>query len=79
MNTYLGKTFILIQSMSGLCFFKAKNKEIWILLLNFAYYDRYKSSEQENNEVIELSQMEQDANFIKENISIIKPINGRIR
>ena len=31
--------------MSGLCFFKAKNKEIWILLLNFAYYDRYKSSE----------------------------------
>ena len=37
-----------------------------------------KNSEQENNEVIELSQMEQDANFIKENISIIKPINGTI-
>ena len=34
--------------------------------------------EQENNEVIELSQMEQDANFVKENISIIKPINGTI-
>ena len=32
--------------------------------------------EKENNEVIELSQMEQDANFVKENISIIKPING---
>ena len=34
--------------------------------------------EKENNEVIELSQMEQDANFVKENISIIKPINGTI-
>ena len=32
----------------------------------------------ENIEVIELSQMEQDANFVKENISIIKPINGTI-
>ena len=37
-----------------------------------------KNIEQENNEVIELSQMEQDANFVKENISIIKPINGTI-
>ena len=36
------------------------------------------NTEQENNEVIELSQMEQDANFVKENISIIKPINGTI-
>ena len=34
--------------------------------------------EKENNEIIELSQMEQDANFVKENISIIKPINGTI-
>lgn len=37
-----------------------------------------KNIEQENNEAIELSQMEQDANFVKENISIIKPINGTI-
>lgn len=37
-----------------------------------------KNTEQENSEIIELSQMEQDANFIKENINIIKPINGTI-
>lgn len=36
------------------------------------------NNEQENPEVTELSQMEQDANFIKENISIIKPISGTI-
>ena len=29
-------------------------------------------------ETVELSQMEKDANFIKENISIIKPVNGTI-
>ena len=33
----------------------------------------------ENNEqTVELSQMEKDANYIKENISIIKPVNGTI-
>ena len=37
-----------------------------------------KNTEQEKSETIELSQMEQDANFIKENINIIKPINGTI-
>lgn len=37
-----------------------------------------KNTEQEKSEIIELSQMEQDANFIKENINIIKPINGTI-
>ena len=36
------------------------------------------SNNQENNEIIELSQMEQDANFIKENISIINPVVGTI-
>lgn len=36
------------------------------------------NNEQEKNEEVELSQMEQDANFIKENINIIKPINGTI-
>ena len=37
-----------------------------------------KNIEQEKSKTIELSQMEQDANFIKENINIIKPINGTI-
>lgn len=37
-----------------------------------------KNTEQEKSETIELSQMEQDANCIKENINIIKPINGTI-
>ena len=37
-----------------------------------------KNTEQEKSETIELSQMEQDANFLKENINIIKPINGTI-
>ena len=36
------------------------------------------NNEQEKNEEVELSQIEQDANFIKENINIIKPINGTI-
>ncbi len=36
------------------------------------------NNEQEKNEEVELSQMEQDVNFIKENINIIKPINGTI-
>lgn len=31
-----------------------------------------------SDEVVELSQMEKDANYIKENISIIKPVNGII-
>lgn len=37
-----------------------------------------KNIEQEKSEIIELSQMEKDANFIKKNINIIKPINGTI-
>ena len=36
------------------------------------------NNEQEKNEEVELSQIEQDANFIKENINIIKPINVTI-
>ena len=36
------------------------------------------NNEEENTENVELSQMEQDANFVKENISIIRPINGTI-
>ena len=31
-----------------------------------------------NEEIVELSQMEKDANYIKENVSIIKPVNGTI-
>ena len=36
------------------------------------------NNNQESNEETELSQMEQDANYVKQNISIIKPINGTI-
>lgn len=32
----------------------------------------------QETETVELSQMEKDANFVKENISVIKPVNGTI-